>query len=198
MTQPLATVVTNTGPDSSAFVATDRLGKPWRLSRNGYTFMAVLESGIANGTWNRKRVVDGFIVEVYDDGYGVPTVGFGHKVIPSDNLRIRDVISVERAREFFRDNLRPIEHAINHEVRVPLYQYEYDALVSVLFNSGPFERRSDDWFPDSRSKHLASFLNRGEYEKMGDVIRTFVATRVPWRRRLEARLFESGNYDARH
>lgn len=33
---------------------------------------------------------------------------------------------------------------------------------------------------------------------MRDVIRAFVATRVPNRRRLEVRLFESGNYDASH
>ncbi|WP_143809036.1 glycoside hydrolase family protein [Paraburkholderia susongensis] len=159
--------------------------------------MAVLESGIVNGTYQGKRVVDGFIVQVYDDGYGIPTVGFGHKILPKDDLRIGEIISAERARSFFEINLQPIEDAINSDVWVLLYQYEYDALVSVLFNTGPNRKSSDPW-SGTRSKYLASFLNHGEYNRMGDVIHSFIAQRVPWRRRLEARLFITGIYDARH
>jgi len=198
MTQPLATAITNTNPNSCVTVQTNRLGKPWHLSTNGYTFMAVLESGVLNGTYQGKPVVDGFIVEVYDDGYGFPTVGFGHRVVPGDNLVIGDVISVQRARNFFQSNLHPIEQAINHDVRVPLYQYEYDALVSILFNTGPYPHQGDPWYPESRSKHLASFLNQGQYNQMGNIIRTFIAGHVTWRRRLEAKLFETGVYDAHH
>ncbi|MFT4063948.1 lysozyme [Paraburkholderia sp.] len=159
--------------------------------------MAVLESGVVNGIYEGKQVVDGFIVQVYDDGYGIPTVGFGHKVLPEDDLRIGDVISVERARSFLNTNLREVESAINRDVRVPLHQYEYDALVSILFNSGKNHRRHDPW-PGTRSQYLADFLNHGEYDRMGDVIREFVARRVPWRRRLEGNLFATGIYDARH
>lgn len=198
MNNALGSAVTNTNPDSNVTVQTDRIGKPWRLSKSGYTFMAVLESGVLNGTFEGKRVVDGFIVQVYDDGYGIPTVGLGHRVRPQDNLRIGDVIAVERAREFFDINLRTVEAAINHDVRVPLYQYEYDALVSILFNTGPSPKEGDPWYPRSRSHHLASFLNKGEFNRMSDVILAFVSRRVPWRRRLEARLFETGNYDGRH
>ena len=198
MSDALATATTNTDPNSCVVVQSGRLCKPWKLSPQGYTFMAVLESGVTNGTYQGKPVVDGFIVKVYDDGYGIPTVGFGHKVLPADNLRIGDVISVEPARGFFEVNLRPIEAAINRDVRVPLYQYEYDALVSVLFNTGPYPRNGDPWHPESRSNHLADFLNHGEYNRMRDVIRSFVSQRVPWRRRLEANLFETGIYDARH
>ncbi|QBQ99055.1 lysozyme [Paraburkholderia pallida] len=197
MPDALAVAVTNTNPNSCVYVQTGRLCKPWKLSRDGYTFMAVLESGVVNGIFQGKQVVDGFIVKVYDDGYGIPTVGLGHKVLPQDNLRIGDVVPVQRCRDFFAVNLRPVEDVINREVRVALYQHEYDALVSILFNSGPNHRPHDPW-PTSRSSYLAGFLNRGEYERMRDVILEFVAQRIPWRRRLEARLFESGNYDARH
>lgn len=197
MTQPLATVVTNIDPNSCVTVHCDRIGKPWHLSTQGSTFIAVLESGILNGTFQGKPVVDGFIVKVYDDGFGIPTVGLGHRVVTEDHLGLGDVISVERAINFFKVNLRPIEAAIHRDVRVPLYQHEYDALVSVLFNSGTGRRDGDPW-PGNRSQYLASYLNQGEYDRMRDVIRTFVAHRVPRRRRTEANLFETGNYDASH
>jgi lysozyme len=199
VSEPLAIALTNTDPYSSVTAYTERLGKPWHLSQSGYTFIAVLESGIVNGTnYLGLPVVDGFIVKVYDDGFGIPTVGLGHKVLAQDNLHLGDIITVQRARDFFRVNLRPIEVAINRDVNVPLYQYEYDALVSVLFNSGPGRREGDPWYPESRSHYLASFPNRGEYSRMRDVIRGFVAHRVPTRRQIEARLFDTGNYDASH
>ncbi|WP_322043980.1 lysozyme [Paraburkholderia sp. J67] len=197
MPDALATSVTNTDPNSCVFAQTGRLCKPWKLSNQGYSFMAVCESGILNGTFQGKPVVDGFILKVYDDGYGNPTVGLGHKVLPQDHLRMGDVVSVERCREFFAVNIRQAETAINRDVRVALYQYEYDALVSTLYTTGPSHHDGDPW-PESRSGHLAGYLNAGEYDRMRDVIRAFIATRIPWRRRLEARLFETGNYDAHH
>jgi lysozyme len=199
MPDAIATAITNSTPNSCVDVQTDRLRKPWHLSRDGYTFIAVLESGIVNGTnCLGLPVVDGFIVKVYDDGFGIPTVGLGHKVLPQDHLHLGGVISVQRARDFFEVNLRPIEAAINHDVKVPLYQCEYDALVSVLFNTGPGKREADPWYPETRSHYLASYLNRGEYNRMRDVIRTFVAQRVPKRRRQEGQLFATGIYDAQH
>jgi lysozyme len=83
-------------------------------------------------------------------------------------------------------------------VKVFLHQYEYDALVSVLFNTGVYQSKVDAWYPEERSHHLAAYLNRGEYREMGDVIRSFVAQRVPKRRKSEAKLFETGVYDASH
>lgn len=50
----------------------------------------------------------------------------------------------------------------------------------------------------AESKHLAKVLNRGEYEEMPDLIKGFVASRVPDRRISEARLFALGVYDATH
>jgi lysozyme len=88
MPDALGTAATNTDPNSSVTLQSARLGKPWRLSTDGYAFMAVLESGVVNGTHKGLPVVDGFIVQVYNDGYDIPTVGFGHKVLPQDNLKI--------------------------------------------------------------------------------------------------------------
>ncbi|NML29808.1 lysozyme [Paraburkholderia antibiotica] len=197
MPDVLATAVTNTDVNSSAARQPGRLRKPWRISSRGLAFMAEWESGILNGTSRGNPIVDGFVLKVYDDGLGFPTVGMGHKVTPANNLRLGDTISLERAEAFLRADLADTERAINRDVDVPLHQYEYDALVSVLWNAGPYRNRQDPW-QGTRSRHLANILNSGRYEDMPDVILHFVATHVLSRRRSEANLFANGIYNARH
>lgn len=94
-------------------------------------------------------------------------------------------------------DLSPVEAAINREVKVALHQYEYDALVSVLFNSGIYRRSSDPW-SGTRAEYLAKNINIGDYKKIPKVIAAFVAHRVPGRRAKEAGLFENGDYVATH
>lgn len=197
MPDALATALTNTDPDSSVVVQSGRLGKPWRISEQGLQFIAIWESGILNGTYKGRRVVDGFVLTVYDDGYGIPTVGLGHRVNPADNLRIGDTVSVGQCQEYMRQTLADFEAAINREVKVPLFQYEYDAIVSVIWNTGPYHAKHDPW-PETRIAHVTKVLNSGDYRGMPDTIRRFIAARVGNRREGEARLFATGVYDARH
>ncbi|CAB3802046.1 hypothetical protein LMG28614_05533 [Paraburkholderia ultramafica] len=188
MPDALATVLTNTNPNSCVNVQSGRLCKPWQLSNDGIAFMAVCESGVLNGTYMGMPVVDGMILKVYVDSKGYPTVGFGHKVIPSDHLHVGDAISVERARELSKINLAESGSAINRRVHVPLHQCEYDALVSMAFNAGSGHGIAK----------LVDKINTGEYAALPAYIRTYRARGIEWRRALEARLFETGNYDARH
>src|SRR5579864_714057 len=136
MPDALATAVTNTNPNSCVNVNCDRHGKPWKISDNGIAFMSVCESGILNGTYLGMPVVDGMILKVYVDSKGYPTVSLGHKVLPSDHLHVGDTISIERARQFAKMNIAEAESAINRRIRVPLHQYEFDALVSIAFTAG--------------------------------------------------------------
>jgi lysozyme len=186
--EPLATVTTNTSVNSTAVVTTPRLGKPWKLSDTGLRFISVCESGILNGTFRGKPVIDGMILQVYDDGRGNPTVGLGHFVVPEDGLGLGDLISVERAREFARRDIRVMEDAVNRRIHIPLYQHEYDALVSIVFNAGP----------GAGMTGLANRMNAGDYAGMSNFILTYRASGLEWRRRLESRLFAQGNYDAGH
>jgi lysozyme len=188
MPDALATAVTNTNPNSCVEASCDRHGKPWKLSDDGIRFMAVCESGVLNGTYMGMPVVDGMILKVYVDSKGYPTVGFGHKVIPSDHLHVGDTISVERAHELTRKNFSECESAVNRRVRVPLHQYEYDALVSMAYNAGP----------GTGIAALVDKVNTADYPSLPAYIRTYRAHGIEWRRALEARLFGTGNYDARH
>jgi lysozyme len=137
------------------------------------------------------------MLTVYDDGYGIPTVGLGHRIYPGDNLKIGDSISVEQCKKYMRAKLAEFENLVNKAVKVPLHQYEYDAIVSIIWNTGPHHAKHDPW-PEKRVDYLVKTLNSGDYDSMPDFIRGFIAERVRSRRESEARLFATGVYDARH
>lgn len=188
---PIGILQTSPDPDGQNIATSPRLLKPWHISDQGLSFVGMWESGVLNGlNWLNQQVTDGFILKVYDDGYGNPTVGLGHKVVPGDGLAIGDTISLERAREFFRVNSEATAHAINHKVMVALHRYEYDAVFSVIFNAGPGDPATE----------LADRLNTGHYEEIPRFLLTFHARseKIRKRRKTEARLFGQGIYDASH
>lgn len=195
--KPLGVGTTNQIPNSLVVLTSNRLTKPWSLSKEGVKFIAVLESGIMNGTFKGLPVQDGFILQAYDDGYGYPTVGLGHKIQKIDNLRLGEKISLERAKNIFSQDIKTFERSIHAAVKVPLHQHEYDAITSVIFNTG-FGRAKEDPWPGSRIEYLANSVNGGNYEKMPELILGFIAKRVPARRKREAELFKTGAYNAAH
>jgi lysozyme len=154
--------------------------------------MAVLESGVLNGkNFLRLDVTDGFILTAYKDNVGIPTVGCGHRIIDADKINVGETISLERARAFFQNDLALMEKRLNRDVRVPLFQFEYDAMVSIIFNCGPY----------TGADTLIEKINTGHYEKMFDFILPYrIGHNVKLKRRRfqEARLFASGVYDATH
>ncbi|RFO95963.1 hypothetical protein DIC66_16185 [Rhodoferax lacus] len=195
---PLYQGTTNTDPNSLVVVQSERLGKPWIVSDDGIEFIAVLESGVSNGkNWVGQSVVSGMILKVYDDGYGIPTVGLGHKVVPADRLKMDDEITIDQARAFARTDIADVERFINQLVRVPLNQYEYDALVSVLFNTGPYRGKHDS-SNETRAERVAKMVNGGDFKAAAEWLEKFIADRVPGRRKNEAKLFKTGTYDASH
>lgn len=75
---------------------------------------------------------------VYDDGFGNPTVGWGHKVEPSDDLKLGDSITKSRAEKFFSEDIAEAESYVNRLPKIArLKQCEFDAIVSLVFNVGP-------------------------------------------------------------
>ena len=199
MPDALATATTNTNPNSCVNAQSARLCKPWIATSEILTFMAVWESGRLNGvtrifyanhTHIDAPVSEGFILPVYRDDQGNPTVGCGHLVVPEDNLSVGQTISVQRAREFLRMDLRRTENALNSKIHVPLFQYEYNALVSVTFNAGAGHAADD----------LAHRVNQGDYENIAHYIINFRChnPRLQQRRQSEARVFAEGVYNASH
>ena len=63
----------------------------------------------------------------------VPTIGFG----TTDGVKAGDTITPPKAVEKALRDVTKFEGAIKKCVKVPLYQYEYDAYVSFAYNVGP-------------------------------------------------------------
>jgi lysozyme len=191
MPDALATAVTNTNPNSSVNVQTGRLSKPWLVSNDGLSFIAVWESGTLNGIYGGHKVIEGFILMAYRDNVGIPTVGCGHRILPSDHINVGDTISLERARNFKKKAIEEVEKRLNSGIKVPLCQYEYDALVSIVYNCGVGDG----------AKEITKKINSGHYAEIPDYILHYrVGTNkgVGNRRVAESRLFKSGVYDASH
>jgi lysozyme len=192
MPDALATATTNTDPNSSVTVYTDRFAKPWNVSSGGLSFISVWESGLLNGVnFQGHYVTEGFILQAYLDNAGIPTVGCGHRILPADHIQVGQSISLERARAFKRRDVERMERRLNSDVMVPLFQFEYDALVSIVYNCGAGDGATG----------IIQKVNTGHYRAMSDFICTCRVGHnrgLPQRRYSEARLFATGVYDASH
>jgi len=62
----------------------------------------------------------------------VPTIGFG----TTQNVRMGDTVTVPQALNYAVRDVQKFEGAIKKCVKVPLYQYEYDAYTSLTYNIG--------------------------------------------------------------
>lgn len=186
---PIVAGPTNTRTDSVKSGATARLGTPWKVSDNLLQFLGIWENGVMNGkNFAHQVVTNGFILKVYKDSRGLPTVGCGHLVVPADKLKVGDKIKEKQAKDLLKSDLATAENAVNKNIKVPLHQHEYDALVSLTFNTGVHG-----------ASKLFNAVNKGKYESIPQTIENYrTGGGNESRRCSEAELFKSGVYDANH
>ncbi|WP_296228372.1 lysozyme [Ralstonia sp. UBA689] len=173
-------------------VSIARSPKPWTITDRGLSFIAEWESGVLNGiNFQGHLVTDGFILKAYYDNVGILTIGCGHRVLPEDHIVAGQTISLERAREFKRKDISIAQRRLNNSVHVPLFQHEYDALVSIVYNTGAGQGADT----------LVQRVNTGDYVATGAFLPTYRVgsnSGVRARRASEARLFTMRIYDASH
>lgn len=76
---------------------------------------------------------EGFRSKAYVDMAGIPTIGYG----TTENVKLGDTITKEEAeRKLIKDVANKFHPAIAQCVKVPLYQHEYDAYASLVYNIG--------------------------------------------------------------
>jgi GH24 family phage-related lysozyme (muramidase) len=102
--------------------------KTLKLSQKGIDFIK---------SWEK------FVPNLYDDDSDEHhcTIGYGHLVHRgrcngSESEEFKRGIDKARATELFNGRLIEFENAVKRDITVNLYQHEYDALVSLVFNSG--------------------------------------------------------------
>lgn len=88
------------------------------------------------------------------------TIGFGTTIYPNyQRVKEGDKCTIEQAEEYFNHNINEIEKFLNNKIKLivdDLTDYEYSALVSLIYNigSGNFEhskvfyylQRKDHWY----------------------------------------------------
>lgn len=81
---------------------------------------------------------EGLILHTYNDGVGVPTIGYGHTTAAGGpSVAYGQKITAGEADQLLAHDLGVVEHQVLSAVHVPLNQGEFDMLVSFTFNCGP-------------------------------------------------------------
>ena len=75
---------------------------------------------------------EGYRSEAYKDAVGIPTLGFGETA----GVKIGDKTTPERALVQLLESTEKHADAIRQCIKVPLYQHEFDAYVSLAYNIG--------------------------------------------------------------
>ncbi|WP_151837834.1 MULTISPECIES: lysozyme [unclassified Acinetobacter] len=79
---------------------------------------------------------EGLELKAYDDGVGVWTIGYGTTMINGTKVKKGDTCTLEQAKSYFAHDLKRFEASVNNQVKVPLSQNQFDALVSLVYNIG--------------------------------------------------------------
>jgi lysozyme len=96
---------------------------------------------------------EGFRNRVYRDVAGIPTIGYGHRLLHSDSFP--NGIDEPQAANLLDCDVRDAEQAVQRLVKVPLTQGQFDALVDFTFNLGAGKLASSS---------LLKSLNAGRYD----------------------------------
>jgi len=107
--------------------------------------------------------------KVYDDEFGNLTVGYGHKVVPEDNLKLGDIITPSQITAFWNADILKAETGINKHPKVSKFtQAQYDAVASLVFNAGTNHIISN-------TNDLYKALNKNTFVK-NEVVKGFTVT----------------------
>ena len=70
----------------------------------------------------------------YDDGYGNPTIGYGHKIKPGEDFS--KGLTAAQVTQLFQADIAGTVTMVNQALNVGVSQNQFDALVSLSFNLG--------------------------------------------------------------
>jgi lysozyme len=103
------------------------------------------------------KKLEGFRSHSYLDVAGIPTIGYGHGILPTESFQ--NGIDEVQGAEFLMRDVSAAEIAVRGLVKVELAQGQFDALVDFVYNLGP--RRLE-------ASTLLRMLNIGRYGAAAD------------------------------
>lgn len=97
----------------------------------------------------------GFASISYKCSAGKDTIGWGHVIKPTDN--IKEPITKSQAEELLENDIKWAEESVNKNVKATLTQNQFDALVCLVFNIGA---------SNFKSSTLLKFINEEMWDKI--------------------------------
>lgn len=162
------------------------------FSQNGLDFLKGYETEIKK---NGKHVA-------FDDGYGYCTIGYGHLINGKRScssfilpIKFANGLTDKEANDLLFQDVQRISNLVKSKVTVNLYQYEFDALVSLAFNVEAAV---------GSDSTLLRKLNSQDYEGAADEFKNWkiaggvVSPGLVKRRAQETDIFKNNIYDSRH
>lgn len=136
------------GPAASLLKWREKLGS--KVGEQGEV-SAVQSSGkISKAAVKMIYGEEGLRLKAYLDPVGVPTIGYGH----TKGVKLGQTITKEQAVKLAQQDIQQFERAVDRNIKVPLTQNQYDALVSFTFNLG-----------EGNLKKISGDINAGKFNK---------------------------------
>ena len=104
------------------------------------------------------KQLEGFEANVYRNGGGRETIGYGHLVRAGEGWS-GGITEAEGEQLLYRD-LSKAEQAVNQLVKAPLNQNQFDAIVIWTYNLGPTNLKSSTLLKRLNSGHFEDVPNQ--------------------------------------
>lgn len=91
--------------------------------------MQVSDAGL-----NMIKKFEGFVSHTYNDPVGLPTIGYGHKLLPGESFP--NGVTEAQAEQILASDAANAGQDVENLVTVSLSQAQFDALVDFTFNLG--------------------------------------------------------------
>lgn len=138
----------------------------------------------------------GFNAKAYSPGDGTQTIGYGHVLKNAEEIQKYGVgsgaiLTQPQAEEFLKQDLATAALIVKNNVKVPLLQHQFDAMVSFAYNAGTSGFKRSD---------ALKAVNAGNFTGVEGALNTVVwaggqkSEGLVKRRAVEAKLFNQGVY----
>jgi len=133
----------------------------------------ISELHLSQEGWNMIRDEEGLRLTAYKLPDGMITIGYGHaERVANSKYKVGDTITQEEATKLFHKDVNKKVAGIrrlwkrwkNKDIDIKLTQNQYDALVSITYNSGLNGMLGSEFIQE---------LKKGNYQKTAELIKTF-------------------------
>ena len=171
--------------------------------RKPFASLSLSEAGLKFiQDWEKLGPMSGDVTLPYDDSEGYCTIGYGHLMAKKSCSSLKSAgdakymtfekgLTKQAALALLATDVARITRKAADFIQVPLHQYEYDALISLAFNTGGFSK-----FP-----RLVGKLNTKDYSGCCDEFADITnggAKGLVKRRNAEMDIFRNNHYDSKH